>query len=151
MAEAREHSELQTNVYMRCPGRARDLTLKVCPIAHTRSLFMCSTDIAPKSPSQPKATGFTKPVSWFQVNQKYCSFHQSNPKSSRKQVKTYVTCSIELWLLKITKKWEEMVSSDLKSRDITLPTKVHIVQARCESWTIKKTELRRIDAFKLWC
>ena len=47
----------------------------------------------------------------------------------------------------------------LKSRDITLPTKVHIVKAMvfpvvtygCESWTIKKAEHRRIDAFELWC
>ena len=46
-----------------------------------------------------------------------------------------------------------------KSRDITLPTKVHIVKAmvfpvvmyRCESWTIMKAEHRRIDAFELWC
>ena len=49
--------------------------------------------------------------------------------------------------------------SMLKSRDITLLTKVHIVKAmvfpivtcECESWTIKKTECQRIDAFKLWC
>ena len=47
----------------------------------------------------------------------------------------------------------------LKSRDNTLPTKVHIVQAMvfpvvmygCESWTIKKAECQRTDAFKLWC
>ena len=47
----------------------------------------------------------------------------------------------------------------LKSRDITLPTKVHLVKATvfpivtygCESWTIKKAELQRIDAFELWC
>ena len=47
----------------------------------------------------------------------------------------------------------------LKSRDITLPTKVRLVKAmvfpvvmyRCESWTIKKTEHQRIDAFGLWC
>ena len=47
----------------------------------------------------------------------------------------------------------------LKSREITLPTKVHIVKAMvfpvvmygCESWTIKKAECRRIDAFELWC
>ena len=47
----------------------------------------------------------------------------------------------------------------LKSRDITLPTKVHLVKALvfpvvmygCESWTIKKVECRRIDAFELWC
>ena len=49
--------------------------------------------------------------------------------------------------------------SILKSRDITLPTKVHLVKAMvfpvvmcgCESWTIKKTEHQRIDAFELWC
>ena len=47
----------------------------------------------------------------------------------------------------------------LKSRDITLPTKVHLVKATvfpvamygCESWTIKKAEYQRIDAFELWC
>ena len=47
----------------------------------------------------------------------------------------------------------------LKSRDITLPTKVHLVKAMvipvvmygCESWTIKKVKCRGIDAFKLWC
>ena len=50
------------------------------------------------------------------------------------------------------------LDSILKSRDITLPTKVHLVKATvfpvvmcgCESWTIKKTEPRRIDAFELW-
>ena len=47
----------------------------------------------------------------------------------------------------------------LKSRDITLPTKVHLVKAMvfpvvmdgCESWTVKKTESRRIDVSELWC
>ena len=51
------------------------------------------------------------------------------------------------------------LDSILKSRDITLPTKVRLVKAMvfpvviygCESWTVKKTEHRRIDAFKLWC
>ena len=51
------------------------------------------------------------------------------------------------------------LDSVLKSRDITLLTKVHIFKAmvfpvvmyRCESWTIKKTELQRTDAFELWC
>ena len=49
--------------------------------------------------------------------------------------------------------------SIFKSRDITLPTKVHLVKAMvfpvvmygCESWTVKKTECRRTDAFELWC
>uniref|UniRef100_A0AC11EA82 Uncharacterized protein n=1 Tax=Ovis aries TaxID=9940 RepID=A0AC11EA82_SHEEP len=51
------------------------------------------------------------------------------------------------------------LDSMLKSRDITLPTKVHLVKAMifpvimygCESWTVKKAERRRIDAFELWC
>ena len=51
------------------------------------------------------------------------------------------------------------LDSIFKSRDITLPTKVYIVKTMafpvvmygCESWTIKKTECRRIDAFELWC
>ena len=51
------------------------------------------------------------------------------------------------------------LDSILKSRDITLPTKVHLVEAMvfpvvmygCESWTIKKVEHQRIDAFELWC
>ena len=51
------------------------------------------------------------------------------------------------------------LDSIFKSRDITLPTKVQLVKAMvfpvvmygCESWTIKKAELRRIDAFELWC
>ena len=51
------------------------------------------------------------------------------------------------------------LDSIFKSRDITLLTKVHLVKAmvfsvvmyRCESWTVKKAERRRIDAFELWC
>ena len=51
------------------------------------------------------------------------------------------------------------LDSILKSRDITLPTKVHLVKAMvlpvvrygCESWIVKKAECRRIDAFELWC
>ena len=51
------------------------------------------------------------------------------------------------------------LDSILKSRDITLPTKVHLVTAMvfpvvmygCESWTVKKAEHQRIDAFDLWC
>ena len=51
------------------------------------------------------------------------------------------------------------LDSIFKSRDITLSTKVHVVKAMvfpmvmygCESWTVKKAERRRIDAFELWC
>ena len=62
-------------------------------------------------------------------------------------------CSLE------GKLWSVNLESILKSRDITLPTKVHLVKAMvfpvvtygCESWTIKKAERQRIDAFELWC
>ena len=57
--------------------------------------------------------------------------------------------------------WKVMTNLDsiLKSRDITLPTNIHLVKAMvfpvvmyvCESWTMKKAEHRRIDAFELWC
>ena len=61
--------------------------------------------------------------------------------------------------LLLGKKAMTNLDSILKSRDITLPTKVHQVKAMvfpvvmygCESWTIKKAEDRRIDAFELWC
>ena len=61
-------------------------------------------------------------------------------------------CSLE-------KKIMTNLDSILKSRDVTLPTKVHLVKAvvfpvvmyGCESWTIKKAECQRIDAFELWC
>ena len=51
------------------------------------------------------------------------------------------------------------LDSILKSRDITLPTKVHLIKALvfplvmygCESWTLKKAKCRKIDAFELWC
>ena len=51
------------------------------------------------------------------------------------------------------------LDSILKSRDITLPAKIHLIKAMvfpvvmygCESWTVKKAEPRRIDAFELWC
>ena len=69
-------------------------------------------------------------------------------------------CSHEIkrWLLLGSKAMTNL-DSILKSRDIILPKKVHLVKAMvfpvvmygCESWTIKKAEWRRIDAFELWC
>ena len=61
--------------------------------------------------------------------------------------------------LLLGKKVMTNLDSIFKSRDITLPTKVHLVKAMvfpvimygCESWTVKKAERRRIDAFELWC
>ena len=57
------------------------------------------------------------------------------------------------------KSCDKNLDSVLKSRDITLPTKIHlvidmvfpVVMYGCESWTIKKAERQRIDAFELWC
>ena len=73
-----------------------------------------------------------------------------------------------LWMMTAAMKFKDMflgrkaitnLDSILKSRDIILPTKVHIVKAMvfpvvmyaCESWTIKKAECRRTGAFELWC
>ena len=70
-------------------------------------------------------------------------------------------CSHEIKrrLLLLGRKRMTNLDSILTSRDITLPTKVHLVKAMvfpvvmygCESWTVKKAERRRIDAFELWC
>ena len=69
-------------------------------------------------------------------------------------------CSYEIKrCLLLGRKVMTNLDSMLKSRAITLPTKVHLVKGiifpvvkyRCESWTIKKAEHQRIDAFELWC
>ena len=69
-------------------------------------------------------------------------------------------CSHEIKrLLLLRRKVMTNLDSLFKSRDITLPTKVHLVKAMvfpvvmygCETWTVKKAERRRIDAFELWC
>ena len=68
-------------------------------------------------------------------------------------------CSHEIRRLLLGRKAMTHLDGVLKSRNITLPTKVCIVKAmvfpvvtyRCESWTVKKVECQRIDAFKLWC
>ena len=62
-------------------------------------------------------------------------------------------------LLLLGRKVTTNLDSILKSKDITLPKKVHLVKAMvfpvdmygCESWTVKKAESQRIDAFELWC
>ena len=69
---------------------------------------------------------------------------------------------LQPWNQKTLTPWKQSyanLDSILKSRDITWPTKVHLVKAMvfpvvmygCESWTVKKAEHRRIDAFELWC
>ena len=70
-----------------------------------------------------------------------------------------VTSGMKLRHLLLRRKFMTNLDSILKSRDITLPTKVCLVKAMvfpvvmygCESWTIKKAECQRIDAFELWC
>ena len=70
-----------------------------------------------------------------------------------------VTAARKLKDLLLGRKVMTNLDSILKSRDITLPTKFHLVKAmvfplviyECESWTVKKAESQRIDAFELWC
>ena len=70
-----------------------------------------------------------------------------------------VIAAMKLRCLPLGRKAMTNLDSILKSRDIILPTKVHLVKAMvfpvvmygCESWTVKKAECRRIDAFELWC
>ena len=76
------------------------------------------------------------------------------------KITAYGHCSHEIKRrLLLGRKVMTNLDSILKSRDITLPTKIHIVKAMafpvvmhgCESWTIRKAEGRRINAFELWC
>ena len=70
-----------------------------------------------------------------------------------------MTAAVKIRHLLLGRKVMTNLDSILKSRDITLPTKVHLVKAMvfslvvygCEGWTLKKAECRRIDAFELWC
>ena len=80
--------------------------------------------------------------------------------SSGSQITASGNCNHEIKRhLLLGGKFMTNLDSLLKSRDITLPTKVHLVKAMvfpvvmygCESWTIKRAECRRIDAFELWC
>ena len=76
------------------------------------------------------------------------------------KITTYGDCSHETkTCLPLRRKVMTNLDSIFKSRDITLPTKVHLVKVMvfpvimygCESWTIKKAEHKRTDAFELWC
>ena len=70
-----------------------------------------------------------------------------------------VIAAMKLKRVRLGRKVMTELDSILKSRDLTLPTTVHLVKAMvfpvvmygCESWTVKKAEHRRIDAFELWC
>ena len=79
---------------------------------------------------------------------------------SIKAIQVVSDCSHEIKrYLHLERQAMKKLGTILKSRDITLPTKVHIIKAMvfqgvmygCESWTIKKAEHQRMDAFKLWC
>ena len=71
----------------------------------------------------------------------------------------YVNDFCLMYVIDLARKVITNLDSILKSRDITLSTKVHLVKTMvfplvmygCESWTIKKAECQRIDAFELWC
>ena len=78
---------------------------------------------------------------------------------NEKETKETITKINKTKLVLLGRKVMTNLDSIFKSRDITLPTKVHLVKAMgfpvvmygCESWTVKKAERRRIDAFELWC
>ena len=97
----------------------------------------------------------TKPNRWGNKQWKQCqTLFFGGPKSRQ-----MVTTAMKLRCLLLGRKVMTNLDSILKSRHITLPTKVRLVKAMvfpvvrygCESWTIKKAECRRIDAFELWC
>ena len=86
--------------------------------------------------------------------------HHSSKASILQCSAFFTDCSHEIKrCLLLERKVMTNLDSIFKSRDITLPTKVHLVKAMafpgvmygCESWPVKKTECRRIDAFELWC
>ena len=87
-------------------------------------------------------------------NSKRLYFGGGAPKSLQ-----MVTAAMKLRHLLLGRKAMTNLESTIKSRDIILPTKVHLVKAMvfpvvmygCECWTIKKAECQRIDAFQLWC
>ena len=103
-----------------------------------------------------------------------CSDFGARPPHQKKLKSVTLSCSVKFhvhWIsdgdcsheiercLLLGRKAMTNLDSIFKSRDITLPTKVRLVKAmvfpvamyRCESWTIKKAECWRIDAFELWC
>ena len=109
---------------------------------------------------------FRKLISWHLVP----SLHSKQKGKKVESVKDFIflgskitadgNCSHEIKRhLLLGRKAMTNLDSILKSRDITLPTKVRLVKAmvfpvvmyECESWTIKKAERRRINAFELWC
>ena len=93
-------------------------------------------------------------TSWQIMGKQWQTLFLGAPKSLQ-----MVTVAMKLRCLLLGRKVMTNLDSILKSRDITLPTKVHLVKAMvfpavmygCESWTIKKAECQRIDAFELSC
>ena len=94
------------------------------------------------------------------LEKKKVQLHNKQMQIKTKKITTDGDCSHEIKrCLLLGRKAMTNLDSILKTRDITLPTKVHLVKAMvfpgvmhgCESWTIKKAERRRIDAFELWC
>ena len=89
---------------------------------------------------------------------KFLKMHTTTLKSSMALCKTK-TFHYTLLQVQFGRKLMTSLDSILKSRDITLPTKVRLVKAMvfpvvmygCESWTVKKAERQRNDAFELWC
>ena len=98
------------------------------------------------------------PITWWQIDGE--TVELLNFIFGGSKITTDSDCSHEIKRrLLLGRKVMTNLDSIWKSRDITLPTKVHLVKAMvfpvvmygCESWTVKKAERRRVDAFELWC
>ena len=100
----------------------------------------------------------SNPITLWQIDGKQWKQWQTLFFSAPKSLQM-VIAAMKIRCLLLGRKAMTNLESILKSRDVTLPTKVHLVKAMvfpvvmygCESWTIKKAECRRIDAFELWC
>ena len=101
----------------------------------------------------------TGPITWLQIDEETVETMSDSIWGGSK-ITAHGDCSQEIKRhLLLGRRAMTNLESILKSRDITLPTKFHLVKAMifpvvmygCESWTIKKAEHRRIDAFELWC
>ena len=101
----------------------------------------------------------SSPITWWQINGEIMETVKDSFLGGSK-ITADIDCSHEIKRnLLLGRNAMTNLDSILKSRDITLPTRVHLVKAMvfpvvmygCESWTIKKSEHQRIDAFELWC
>ena len=108
----------------------------------------------------PWRAGHSRPGLEKVIGPPSITWHEDGKIYTEKKSEDYYNCSHEInRRLLLGRKVMTNLDSIFKSRDITLPTKVHLVKAMvlpvvtygCESWTVKKAKRGRIDAFELWC